>query len=229
VRARDELARRLKKEGRPDEAQEVKRLAKPPAPVWAINQLARRRRADVRALLKAAARLREVQGSGRGDFAKAASAERAAVAKLVAAAAGILREGGAAPTDSTVARVATTLHAAAASDEAREDLERGRLTAELEPPGFGALLGAVPEPPASKPADEVAQARERRAARDDLADARSHADAAQERLEAAEEGVADARDELERAEAEAARLRLEVEEAQTKVLQAEKRLRKLER
>ncbi|MBA2537207.1 MAG: hypothetical protein H0V20_07230, partial [Actinobacteria bacterium] len=213
----------------PDEAVEVKRLAKPPAPVWAINQLARRRRADVRALVKAAARLREVQGSGRGDFAKAATAERAAVAKLVAAAAGILREGGAAPTDATLGRVATTLHAAATSDESRGELERGRLRAELEPPGFGALLGTVPEPPAEKLADEVAQARERRAARDDLADARSRADAAQEQLEAAEEGVADARDELERAETDAARIRSELDEAQAKVTAAEKRLRKLER
>jgi hypothetical protein len=226
VRARNELAKRLKKEGHAAEAEEVRRLAKPSVAAWAVNQLAHRRARDLRALLDAAARLRDVQATGRGDFAQAAAAERAAVTKLVGAAAEILSETGRRPTDATLGRVATTLHAAAASESARADLERGRLTEELEPAGFGALLGAMPESPPTRE-DEVGRARERRSARNALAELRTRADEAGTRLREAERAVASAREELDRAEAEAARVRSEAEDAAAAVADAEKRLRDL--
>lgn len=227
VRARNELARRLKNEGKADEAEEIKRLAKPSVPTWAVNQLARRHAREMRALVEAAARLREAQAAGRRDFAQVAATERAAVSELVAAAAEILRETGRPPTDATLARVGTTLHAAAASEAAREDLERGRLTEELEPAGFGALLGAMPESPPARPEDEVGRARERRAARDALSAARQRADDLGARVEEAEEAVAAARDELAHAEKETEHARREADEAAADVEQAEKRLREL--
>jgi hypothetical protein len=226
VRTRNELAKRLKKEGHAAEAEEVRRLAKPSVAAWAVNQLARRRARDLRALLDAAARLRDVQATGRGDFAHAAAAERAAVTKLVGAAAEILSETGRRPTDATLGRVATTLHTAAASESARADLERGRLTEELEPAGFGALLGAMPESPPTRE-DEVGRARERRSARNALAELRTRADEAGSRLREAERAVASAREELDRAEAEAARVRSEAADAAAAVEDAEKRLRDL--
>ncbi len=42
VRARNALAKQLREAGRPAEAAEVVRLPKPSAPVWVVNQLARR-------------------------------------------------------------------------------------------------------------------------------------------------------------------------------------------
>jgi hypothetical protein len=228
VRLRNELARTLKKEGRADEADEVKQLAKPSVPTWAVNQLARRHAREVGALLEAAAQLRKAQAAGRHDFAQVAAIERAAVGELATAAAEILRETGRPPTDATLARVATTLHAAAASDEARDDLRRGRLTEELEPAGFGALLGVMPGPSSARPKDEVGRARERRAARDALSAAQKRADDARGRAEDAEETVAAARDELESAEKEAGRVRGEAEAALREVEQAEAKLRDLE-
>jgi hypothetical protein len=43
TRARDERAKGLRKEGRRDEADEVKALRKPTVAAWALNQLARQR------------------------------------------------------------------------------------------------------------------------------------------------------------------------------------------
>jgi len=74
--ARNELAKRLAKEGEKERSEEVKALAKPSAPVWAINQLARREKAQVRALLDAGAKLRRAQeralGGGGSDALRAA-------------------------------------------------------------------------------------------------------------------------------------------------------------
>ncbi len=61
TKARDELARRLRREGRRDDAEAVKALRKPTVAAWALNQLARRRPGDVERLLATGERLREAQ------------------------------------------------------------------------------------------------------------------------------------------------------------------------
>ena len=58
---RNELAKRLKKEGEDDAAQEVTALVKPSVPAWTINQLARRQKKEVQALLATGTRLRKAQ------------------------------------------------------------------------------------------------------------------------------------------------------------------------
>jgi hypothetical protein len=142
VAARDELARRLRREGDAEAAKRVKALRRPPLSAWAVNQLARGRGPGLDALLAAGERLRAAHqaalaGEGAAELRAAARAEREAVAGLVKAAMALLGETGHATTDATHDRVAATLHAAAASPEAADLVRHGRLTADLDPSGFG--------------------------------------------------------------------------------------------
>src|SRR5688500_11267390 len=87
VRARDELARRLRGEGSREEAAQVKALPKPTAAAWAVNQLARSNRREVDLLLDAAHRLRTLQASSpgraeRASLEEALRAHRKAVSSL---------------------------------------------------------------------------------------------------------------------------------------------------
>lgn len=85
----------------------------------------------------------------------------------------------------TLDRVARTLTAAAASSEGRALLKQGRLTEDLEPPGFEALAGLPAPRTARKRAAPSAQARRRvetlrRRKREADEDARRTADEARE-------------------------------------------------
>jgi hypothetical protein len=142
VAARDELARRLRREGDPEAARRVKALRRPPLSAWAVNQLARGQEPALDPLLAAGERLRAAHraalaGGDAAELRAAAKAEREAVAGLVTAALAQLREAGHPVTDATLDRVAATLHAAAASPEAADLVRHGRLTADLDPSGFG--------------------------------------------------------------------------------------------
>jgi hypothetical protein len=148
VPARDELARRLRREGDAEAAKRVKALRRPPLSAWAVNQLARGRGPGLDALLAAGERLRAAHqaalaGEGATELRAAGKAERQAVAGLVRAAMNLLGEAGHATTDATRDRVAATLHAAAASSEAADLVRRGRLTADLDPSGFGTVPDAA--------------------------------------------------------------------------------------
>jgi hypothetical protein len=140
VAARDDLARRLRREGDAEAARRVKALRRPPLSAWAVNQLARG--PGLGPLLEAGERLRTAHlaalaGEGAAELRAAAKAEREAVAGLVETALQLLREAGHPATDATRDRVVATLHAAAASPEAAELVRTGRLTADLDPSGFG--------------------------------------------------------------------------------------------
>jgi hypothetical protein len=143
VAARDELARRLRRAGDAEAAKRVKALRRPSLSAWAVNQLARGRGPGLEGLLAAGERLRAAHqtaltGEGAAELRAAAKAERDAVAGLVREAMALLAEAGHATTDATRDRVAATLHAAAASPEAADLVGNGRLTADLDPSGFGA-------------------------------------------------------------------------------------------
>ena len=66
VAARDALARRLRKEGRREEAAEVAARRRPSAAAWALNQVARQAPAVVEAALAAGRALRERGRRGAG-------------------------------------------------------------------------------------------------------------------------------------------------------------------
>jgi hypothetical protein len=158
VAARDDLARRLRREGQAEAARQVKALRRPPLSAWAVNQLARGHTEQLGALLAAGERLRAaheaaVAGEGAAELRAAAKAEREAVAGLVRSAMGLLGEAGHPATDATRDRVAATLHAASASPEAAGLVGSGRLTADLDPSGFGAVpeaAFAAPDRPKQK-------------------------------------------------------------------------------
>jgi hypothetical protein len=144
VAARDELARRLRREGEAEAARRIRALRRPPLSAWAVNQLARGPEGGLGELLAAGERLRAAHraalaGEGAAELRAAAKAEREAVAALVLAALELLREAGHPTTETTRDRVAATLHAAAASPEAAELVGGGRLTADLDPSGFGSV------------------------------------------------------------------------------------------
>jgi hypothetical protein len=148
VAARDELARRLRREGDAEAAKQVKALRRPSLSAWAVNRLARERGRALGDLLAAGERLRAAHqaalaGEGAAELRSAAKAEREAVAGLVETALELLREAGHPTTDATRDRVAATLHAAAASPEAADLVRNGRLTTDLDPSGFGTAEDAA--------------------------------------------------------------------------------------
>lgn len=204
--ARDEIAKRLRGEGERDLADQVKGLHKPTVAVWLVNQLAREREVDIKRLLKAGEALGKAQAAATSEaFAQARADEQHALGRLASAA----REAGVGA--QAAERAIQTFRAASLTEEGRELLKRGRLTEELEPPGFEALVG-MPAPkrpktqakaPPQKDNRKLKEARKRvqelRAEARDLAAA---ARSAQRQADTAAERLAKAEAELGRLEAE---------------------------
>jgi hypothetical protein len=117
---------------------------------WLVNQLARARELDVQRLIKAGEALEQAQRdamSGEAtDFDTARRDEGAAIRRLREAAEEVMPSA----TTATLDRVARTLTAAAATSEGRALLKQGRLTEDLQPPGFEALAGVTVRPKLAK-------------------------------------------------------------------------------
>jgi hypothetical protein len=197
TRARDELARQVRKEGDADRATEIKQLRKPSVPAWVVNQLARQRELDMQRLVKAGEQLAGAQvGAMRGEkgdaFLQARRDEQRALEALAAGAREILAEAGRG--EAALDRVLATLRAGSLTADGRALLKSGRLTEELEPPGFEALTGldipAPPPQPAAKPAETRRRIRdlqrELRKLETQAAAAQRQADQLRKDLEAAE-------------------------------------------
>jgi hypothetical protein len=233
VPARDELAKRLRDQGQRELADDVKALRKPPVAAWVVNRLARERELDVQRLLNAGEALTKAQaGAASGDspeaFAAARRDEQRALERLAEAAREtIAREGiGAAALE----RVLQTLRAASLTSDGRELLKRGRLSEELEPPGFEAmsgLAGATIKPQRAKGKRQ----NERRAALDDarqrVKDARSEERDLVKKAREAEREAERARKTADERREAAARALAEAEEAGKERRQAEAQLEKL--
>jgi len=155
--ARNAAAKELRDRGENEAADEVKALAKPSVAAWAVNQLTRRRHADLDEFLDAAAAARDAQLSGRGDAREAIKGQRDALEQLVRAARDEL---GGQASETVASRIRQTLEAAAVDDQAAEEVVRGRLVKELEPAGFGTLAAhATARPKKRSPAKDTAAAR----------------------------------------------------------------------
>jgi len=168
--ARNELARRLTKAGDP-RAAEIRQLAKPTLPVWAINQLARSEPLAIRRLLAAGAGLRKAQeralrAGGAPALAEAQSEVRETVRGLTGRARALLAEAGRPATEATLERIAGTLTAGATDESARDALKAGRLEVELRAPGFEALDGMHVPPAGEVPADGARRTRQEQARRE---------------------------------------------------------------
>lgn len=142
--ARDRMAADLRKDGRRDEADRVKRLRRPTLAAWAVNQAVRSSPADVRELLEAGDQVRQAQRralSGVRDarLTEANRARRARILQLADIAAGKLAEQGVDP-EPHKDEIAATFEAASADPAMAEQLATAQLSKPLTPPsGFGDL------------------------------------------------------------------------------------------
>jgi len=138
--ARNELAKRLKQGGRANDANLVKTLTKPPVSAWTVNQLYWNHRDEFETLLAAGRRVREAQVSGApsrlAEMRAALDARREALVDLSDLATSLLRDAGSNPSLETIRRITTTLEAISALADGPT---LGRLTQDVDPPGFESL------------------------------------------------------------------------------------------
>lgn len=203
--ARNALAARWKKEGRAEEAQRVKALAKPSATAWAVNQLYWRHRREFDRLLAVNEKVRDAQLARSGDLRTLLEKRRTMISELAAVAEELLSEAGHAASLDARRRVITTLETLTVRDRATIEVEAGRLTADLEPLGFDAvaeLLAAAP-PAKAKVLDFRKGAKEKQVKEKQKAEADRAARARAEAIEKAEVALENARREAARAEAAA--------------------------
>lgn len=232
IAGRDALAKRLRAEGRREDAARVKSLRRPSVAAWAVNQAARRRRPDVTALAELGVKLRRAQdealAGGQSDRLRDLGARRRSlVASLADAAFDGLRGRGVA-SESHRDDLVATFEAVAADPDAATKVLAGRLTRPLDPPvGFGPADGVVvamgddsarQSSGKARPSDddgsrrvhvldaaEVRKARARAARASDVLDTAAREVARLEKaLTVARQDVARARDAAARAEAAAA-------------------------
>jgi len=139
--ARNALAAELKKAGRQAEASEVKVLVKPSASAWVVNQLYWRHRRSFDRLIDAGERLRRAHAAKlTGDAVREpVNARREVMAELLALAEGTLRGGNHNVTRDLTRRVTATLEALSSYASLPGAPVAGRLTDDLEPPGFEAV------------------------------------------------------------------------------------------
>lgn len=159
TQARNDLAAALRKRGLAEASTRVKALPRPPASVWAVNQLHWRRTAALDRLIAAGDRFRQAQTarlSGGGPDLRASFDERReALALAVSAAAGLLKAAGHRPTPDMVRRITTTLEAVATFGTTAFAPPRGRLIAELAPQGFEALSALIPRGSSASQRDDT--------------------------------------------------------------------------
>jgi hypothetical protein len=205
VARRNELAKSLRAEGNRDAAGAVAELRKPTVAAWTANQLARRQELDVRRLLKAGEALRSGKRRGAESFREARAEESDVIRRLLAAAHDLEP----APSDATLASVASLLRSAALDESAAEQLAKGRLTGDVEPTDSFALLAAgLPETAPARKDDAPRPAARRKAAQ-----ALAEAEKAERDLARAEERVAAAEAALREAKKDAADRRKQAKEA----------------
>ena len=171
IGARNDLAARLKRAGHANDASRVKALAKPSVSAWAVNQLYWNHREAFDRLLAVGQRLSQTQAAvGKpSDMRESADARREAVSHLSELAASLLSDTGHGSAPDTIHRITTTLEAVSAYASLSDGPTPGRLTRDVDPPGFESLAslmaGAVTSKAKDLPADAVTpQASERPAA-----------------------------------------------------------------
>jgi hypothetical protein len=232
--ARNALASRLGKEKRKNDAAEVKALPKPTPSAWAVNALFERQEQKMDALIAAGKRAREaVSGRGADSPREAIRIARGLVDQLRGDAIQILSEHGRPPSRDLVERIAANLQAIAFSPAASEEVSRGWLDHDLDPPGFEVLAGMPPagsavvdmagrrpqlEKKKVKEKEDEERRKENRAAEEKQ---RQEEERRRQQIAAAEEKVEQARSEAEPLREEAERLESEAVDARRMAEKAE--------
>jgi hypothetical protein len=145
VGARKALAARLKKNGLVSEAEGVKAFAKPSISAWTVNQLYWRHREAFEELIATGQRFHKAQVTGKMvNMREALDARREALSRLSDLATEALRDAGHNPSLDTVRRITTTLEALSVATSLSDRPTVGRLTHDIDPPGFDSLGSFAP-------------------------------------------------------------------------------------
>lgn len=238
IAARKALATRLKKEGRADEAARVNGLTKPSVSAWTVNQLYWRHREPFDRLMHSGQKFRQAQTSSKAgkitDMRDALDTRRETLTELSDLATEVLSEAGHNPSLDTIRRIATTLEAMSAYASLPEGMASGRLTTDVDPPGFDSLASFVPVAnPTKRPAQPAkivekprTQSPEKSTA---AADANKSKAARQAKMADAKAHLQEAKRALTEAKAKAQRLKAEQKKADAVVNETEKQKRDAER
>ncbi len=136
--ARDDQARQARASGQRDEAAAIKKLARPTASAWLVNQLARTAPDAIARLAVVGAALEEAQRNLVGERLRELSTERRQVINdLLPRAMDIASQAGQPASAATMGEVRGTLEAALADAGARAAVQSGRLTKALAYAGLG--------------------------------------------------------------------------------------------
>jgi hypothetical protein len=219
---RNKLAGRLRKEGDKQAAEQVKSLKKPTLAAWAANQLARKERMRIRALTEAAEQLRKAQAKllegGSPQLLREADERFTKVTSdLRDAAGGLIGQAGHPASEALLDRVRQTLRAAVLNDADRERLKRGRLVEDLDPAGFGGLVGVAKTSRRSGPTAQERRKRELTAARARVTEQREAMMSARAALRDAERNEAEAMKSVREAEKLLRREEAKLEQAKSEL------------
>ena len=152
IAARKALAAQLGAHDR-EAAARIKSLPKPAASAWAVNQVYWTARREFDALIDASDVLRALQAAGAtaNELRDAMRERREALSAAMRKAEAALESHGRSVAAATLRRVAANFETLAFYGSARaHEIQPGRLTEDLSPPGFDALA-ALPAPPPPEP------------------------------------------------------------------------------
>ena len=244
IPARNALAAKLKKDGDSDQGERIKALSKPPVSAWVINQLYWKHRSAFDRLLAAGDEFRNAQAAqlaGKStDLRGPLDARREALTELTKLAAEVLREAGHPASPDMMRRIMTTLEALATYGNHSGAPPAGRLTADIDPPGFEALAALVPAgthrrsgakgqaAPRVIPFNQPKPQRGARRGADDPEDSRRAEQERRERQNEARKALREAERALVDARRDAERARAEMKDAAARAKAAEKEKAALE-
>ena len=231
IAARDALVKRLRDEGRDEDAADAKKRRRPTVAAWALDRLSDEASDAIAELLEAGADVARAQRatlSGRDPRAlhDATTRRREVIAHLSQTAAGLLRDAGGSP-DPHIEDIRGTLEAASVDEEVAERLRSGTLERTIQPAvGFGDVAGLQLVSRRDDGPDESEQpARSRRRVADDDEDRNRELEAEVRRRrrdrDAAERKAAAAEDARSRQAEQVASMRTRLDAANAKLSDAE--------
>ena len=226
--ARNELAARLKKSGRSDNAAAVKALGKPSVSAWAVNQLYWNHREAFDKLLVSGERFHKAQKSGKiADMRDALGTRREALQRLSDLASKVLKDGGHNPSPDTIHRITTTLEGISAYASRDDGPQLGRLTHDVDPPGFESVGAFVPAK--QKAEKQKAESTKQKAASTKSAedDQRKVEAASEKKMAAAKTTLQEAKKSLMEAQGRVRSLEAAKTRSQAELKLAEKRLKEI--
>lgn len=231
--ARNALAAQLKQSGRANDASLVKALQKPPVSAWAVNQLYWNHRDEFDDLLAAGKRVHKASLGGKPvELRGALDARRESLSHLADLAISLLSDAGHNPSPDTIRRITTTLEAVSAQAPSADGPALGRLSQDVDPPGFESLISFLGSAAAMKGVSRVAAApkstigvtdtqRKAREARELEQSRQMRIAAAKLALQTAKKSLADARTREQSLEGSQRKVHAEVKEAEKRKREAE--------